>query len=81
MDDDIEPHARVIETAEFAALAGIAAGLVGLNAQAVHMPGHRIDLAGEARYPEGVDDVPAGDQDVDGCACRQMQDAFVSVAP
>ena len=75
MDDDIEPHARVIETTKFAALAGVAARLVSLNAQAIHMPGHRIDLSGQARYPERVDHVPAGNQNVDGSACRHMQDA------
>src|SRR6202163_4030490 len=74
MDDDIEPHPRVTETAKFVALACVVSGLIGLNAQAVHMPGHRIDFAGEAGYPEGVDDVLAGDEDVDRSACGQVQD-------
>jgi hypothetical protein len=68
MDDDIESHPCVTETAKFVALACVAARLIGLNAQAVHMPGHRIDFSGEAGYPEGVDDVPAGDKDVDRSA-------------
>jgi len=68
MDDDIEPHSRVMETAKFVALACVASWSIGLNAQAVHMPRHRVDLAGEAGYPEGVDDVLAGDQDVDRSA-------------
>ena len=54
MDDDIEPHPRVTDTAEFVALACVAAWLIGLNAQAVHMPGHSIDFASEAGYPEGM---------------------------
>ena len=74
MDDDIEPHAGVTETAKFVALACVASRLIGLNAQPVHMPGHRIDLAGEAGNPEGVDDVLAGDKDVDRSARGQMQD-------
>src|SRR4029077_19133245 len=45
MDDDIEPHPRVTDTAEFVALACVAAWLIGLNAQAVQMPGHSIDFA------------------------------------
>ena len=76
MDDDIEPHPCVTKTTKFIALARVAARLIGLNAQAVHMPGHSIDLAGEARNPEGVDNVPAGDQDVDRSACGHMQDIF-----
>jgi len=48
MDDDIEPHPCVTETAKFVALACVASRLIRLNAQAVHMPGQRIDLAGEA---------------------------------
>src|ERR1700688_787028 len=74
MDDDIEPHPCVTETAKFVALACVASRLIRLNAQAVHMPGQRIDLAGAAGYPEGVDDVLAGDKDVDRSACGQMQD-------
>ena len=38
------------------------------------MPRHRIDLAGEAGHPEGVDDVDAADRDVDGGARGQVQD-------
>ena len=41
---------------------------VGLQAQDVHAPRDRVDLAGEARDPEGVDDVAAGHHDVDGRA-------------
>ena len=74
MDDDGEPHPGVTEAAEFVALSFVAARLIGLNAQAVHMPGHRVDLAGEARNPEGVDDVLAGDHDVDRRARGQVQD-------
>ena len=46
MDDDIEPHPCVTKTTKFIALARVVARLIGLNAQAVHMPGHSIDLAG-----------------------------------
>src|ERR1700676_3605596 len=56
IDDDIDPHPCVTETAKFVALACVPSRLIGLKAQAVHMPGQRIDLAGEAGYPEGVDD-------------------------
>ena len=52
----------------------VAARLIGLDAQEVHMPGHRVDLAGEAGNPEGVDDVVAGDHDVDRNARGQVQD-------
>ena len=74
MDDDVEPHPGVTETAKFVALACVASGLIGLNAQAVHMPGQRVDFAGEAGYPEGVDDVLAGDQDIDRSARGHVQD-------
>ena len=74
MDDDIEPHPGVTETAKFIALTCVASWSIGLNAQTVHMPGQRIDFAGEAGYPEGVDDILAGDQNVDWSACGQVQD-------
>src|SRR6516165_12086058 len=74
MDDDIEPHSCVTETAKLVALACVASWPIGLNAQAVHMPGHCVDLAGEPGYPEGVDHVLAGDQDVDRSARRHVQD-------
>ena len=48
MDDDIEPHACVTKTTKFVALARVVARLIRLNTQAVHMPGHGIDLAREA---------------------------------
>jgi len=74
MDDDIEPHPCVTDTAEFVALACVAAWLIGLNAQAVHMPGHSIDFASEAGYPEGMDDVEACDENVDRRASGHVQD-------
>src|SRR5262245_8458727 len=73
MDDDIKPHPCVTETAKLVALACIASGLIGLNAQAIHVPGHRVDFAGEAGYPESVDDVLAGDQDIDRRARGHVQ--------
>ena len=48
---------------------------VGLDAQDVHAPRDRVDLAGEARDPERVNDVAARHHDVDGCAGGKMQDA------
>ena len=74
MDDDGEPHPGMAEAAELRAAAVIAAGFVGLDAQQVHMARHRVDLAGQARHPEGMDDVDAGDRDVDGNAGGQVQD-------
>ena len=71
MDDDIEPHPGVTDTAELVALAGIASRLIGLNPQAVHMPGHGVDFAGEAGDPEGMDDVLAGDENIYRRARRQ----------
>ena len=76
MDDDIEPHACVTKTTKFVALARVVARLIRLNTQAVHMPGHGIDLAREARNPERVDNVMAGDQDVDRSARGYMQNIF-----
>ena len=57
MDDDNEPHPGVAKAAELVAEPFVAARLIGPNAQAIHMPRHRVDLAGEAGHPEGVDDV------------------------
>src|ERR1700751_271948 len=74
MNDDIEPDPCVTEAAKFVALSCVASRLIGLNAQAVHMPGHCVDLASEAGYPKGVDDVLAGDQDVYGSARGHVQD-------
>src|SRR5882672_2070347 len=74
MDDDIEPHPRVTETAELVALACVGSWLISLNAQAVHMPGHSVDFASEAGDPEGMDDVLACDENVDRRACGHMQD-------
>src|SRR5262245_52504935 len=74
MDHDIEPHSCVTETAKFVALTGVASRLICLNAKAVHVSGHRVDFAGEARYPEGVDDVLARDQDVDRRTRGHVQD-------
>ena len=74
MDDDDETHAGVAETAELVAGPFVTARLVGLDAQEIHVPRHRIDLAGKARHPEGMDDVEAGDHDVDGVARGQVQD-------
>ena len=72
----VESHACVTETAEFVAEPFVAARLIGLDAQSIHMPGNCVDLAGESRHPEGVDDVLAGDHDVDRRACGQMQDVL-----
>ena len=59
------------------ALPFVAAGLdrPGCAARFVRA-GHRVDLAGEARHPEGVDDVVAGDHDVDGRTGGQVQHGF-----
>jgi len=64
----------VTDTAEFVALACVAAWLIGLNSQPVHVPGHSIDFSSEAGYPEGMDDVEACDENVDRRASGHVQD-------
>ncbi len=76
MHDDVEAHAGVPLAAELGALALIAPGRVGLQAQVLDASGDGVDLAGQARDPQRVDDVATGDHDVHRHAGGQVQHAF-----
>ena len=53
------------DAAELSTLTVIDAGFLGDEPDEVVIQGHHVDLAGEFRYPEAVDDVLGGQLDVD----------------
>ena len=69
-----ERHLRVLPAAELGALAAIARpARSACEAQLVHPARDHVDLAGERRHPEAVDDVAAVQAEHDRAAGRQMR--------
>src|SRR5262245_20793481 len=75
MSDDLESHRSVPDAAELRAGPLVAPRRVGLDAQHVYPPRDRVDLPGETRDPERMDDVAARHHDIDGRAGGKMQNA------
>src|SRR3546814_968110 len=49
------------QAAELGAAAPVLTGLVCFDRHAVRTPGDEVDLAGQLRHPEGVDDIGGGE--------------------
>src|SRR5690554_1332721 len=67
-------HMRVGTATKLGALAAIGARLIRLQAQHVDMSGNHVELAREARHPEGVNDIGTAQMHVDRHARRNMHD-------
>src|SRR3954451_18155939 len=57
--DNKERHVSMLQTTEFRALAAINAGTLGPDGNLVAAARNQILFAGEARYPERMDDIGA----------------------
>ncbi len=73
MGDDGEPVAAIACAVELRAEPGIFARCPGFQPQRVDVAGHGVELSGQARHPEAVDDIRGGDLDVDGAARGDVQ--------
>ncbi len=68
-----KPHVGVVDTAEFRTLAAVSARLISLQAQDVGAAGDSIQLAPQARHPEGMDHIGGGEMDIHRLTHRNMQ--------
>ena len=76
MHDNVKTHSWMTMSAEFVAEPLIAAWHIGLDAQQIHMPRHRVDLSSEPRNSKGVNDVEAGDGNIYRNARGQVDHTF-----
>src|SRR5690606_21469596 len=67
---DVDRHEGVVDAAQFRALAVVVAFLLGAEPGLVHTARNGVDLDGEGRNGDGVDDVRSGDQQADVLADR-----------
>ena len=72
-DLDVEEHPGVVGAAELGALAGEGPRLVGHHLEGVDPAGDHVELLEEGRHPEGVDDVPGGEVELDPLADREVE--------
>ena len=72
MGDHAEAHVRVCDAAEFGALPVINTRLFGDEPEEVVVERHHVDLAGEFRYPEAMDNVLRRELHVDRTANRDV---------
>ncbi len=77
----LQEHREVIQPAEFIALAEVLARLAGLDPPGILKAGLGVDLPSQARHPEGMEHVLAGDLQPHDLAGRdgQLGDAGLAV--